>query len=293
MPYSKGARHSPDGNAFSACSTVAAIELPPALNRSEHFLNDQIGINLKVEVIAHDSQAQRALDENQITWGVQWELAPSVTLGAWRWVDVMKKLHLFRACFALGLLNSIPAIKLVVHNIEFIDKEYANNFDPNAGRKAEAEEILTDGCSFMNTAMAMEIRRVMIYTCIPTTVQGCIAGSIINLWFNGIPHGLLTNLLENGLREEAQPLMEWDQPNVMIHLWQAINKLGGVTTSRGQRLAANLGRALGLTARAWGHDRIELVDSAQDTSPIKATPAPSTTNRNPYTSGKFFYLISL
>ncbi|TFK66173.1 hypothetical protein BDN72DRAFT_158598 [Pluteus cervinus] len=507
---------------------VAAIELPPALDPSERFLNDQIGIDLKVEVIAHDSQAQRALDENQIPWGVQWELARGVTLGAWRWADVMKKLHLFRGTnsaetaykvvavmldlplppntqaahviwkeldreqaaimenrdrglglmgmwhgetdwyggqvqqlarvvkdgkgysiqlqcmekrrshrfarylgsrrilqlrvpddlvnrenkvvrlwlqrkfilcgrvfvpfhskegnaylmetnenydrssaewagdqyrhsfanfinwhnplhlneqaiskwstrFALGLSNSIPAIELAVHNIEFIDDEYADNFDPNAGRKAEAEEILTDGCGFMNTAMAMEIRRVMTYTSIPTAVQGRIAGakglwtlhptnndlepkiwirksqnkivldhfdkahrifdllasshwsssapltsqSIINLWFNGIPHGLLTNLLENGLREEAQPLMEWDQPNAMIHLWQAINKLGGVTTSRGQRLAANLGRALGLTARAWGHDRIELVD-ARDTSPIEATPAPSTTNRNPY-----------
>ncbi|TFK59804.1 hypothetical protein BDN72DRAFT_883839 [Pluteus cervinus] len=279
---------------------VAAIELPPALDPSERFLNDQIGIDLKVEVIAHDSQAQRALDENQIPWGVQWELARGVTLGAWRWADVMKKLHLFRGTNSaetaykvvavmldlplppntqaahviwkeldreqaaimenrdrgLGLMgmwhgetdwyggqvqqlarvvkdgkgysiqlqcmekrcshrfarylgsrrilqlrvpddlinrenkvvrlwlqrkfilcgrvsslstrkrfynlyisvgwltsfprrlsNSIPTIELAVYNIEFTDDKI---FDPNAGRKAEAEGILTDGCSFMN-----------------------------------------------------------------------------------------------------------------------------------------------
>ncbi|TFK62884.1 hypothetical protein BDN72DRAFT_929663 [Pluteus cervinus] len=41
----------------------------------------------------------------------------------------------------------------------------------------QAEEILTDRCSFMNIAMAMEIRRVMTYTSIPTAVQGRIAGA--------------------------------------------------------------------------------------------------------------------
>lgn len=85
--------------------------------------------------------------------------------------------------------------------------------------------------------------------------------SILNLDFNGIPHTLLTNLLERGLRSEVEPLMEWDQPNAMIHLWNAINQLGRVTSARGQRLAASLGRALGLAARDWGREAVELVNA--------------------------------
>ncbi|TFK66180.1 hypothetical protein BDN72DRAFT_900047 [Pluteus cervinus] len=518
----------PSGHQAAQPSRDIATRPPPALGPSKRFLDDQIGVDLKVEIIAHDSQVQRALDQNQIPWGAQWELARGVTLGAWGWADVMTEIQSFRGpnnvetaykvvstmmkrvlppnirphtiwkeldreqaaiienrerglglmgtwydepdwyggriqqlarvvkngktykiqlqcmekrrshrfarylgsrriiqlrvpddlvnqenkairswlqrkfvlCgrvyvpfhskegsaylmetnenydrfsanwagdqyrrsfahfinwhnplhlneqaiskwstrFGLGLSNSIPTIELALQNMEFIDDKYADGFDPSADRKAQAEEILTDGCGFMNEAMAKAVQRVMAYTSRPTALQGRIAGakglwtlhptdndpepkiwirksqnkinlpteqsskshrifelvatshysssaplkgqSIVNLSFNGVPQDLLINLLEIGLRQQVQPLMEWDKRNASsMNLWQTINLLGGVVTSRSQRLASSLGRALGLAGRLWDRDKTELAD-ARDTDPIEEMP--SSPNRQPY-----------
>ncbi|KAF8640931.1 hypothetical protein AX17_000578 [Amanita inopinata Kibby_2008] len=74
--------------------------------------------------------------------------------------------------------------------------------------------------------------------------------TILNLFFNNVPEETLTELLVNGITEEAKPLMNWGQP--MPCLWHAINKIGHVSGSRAQRLAAGKSRALGLTRREWG-----------------------------------------
>lgn len=78
--------------------------------------------------------------------------------------------------------------------------------------------------------------------------------SILNLSFNGIPDDVLVKLLEQGIVDEVMPLLDWKRPNAMTALWDAINKSGGVSGSRTQRIAAGASRALGLQRQDWGHD---------------------------------------
>ncbi|PFH49062.1 hypothetical protein AMATHDRAFT_64002 [Amanita thiersii Skay4041] len=85
--------------------------------------------------------------------------------------------------------------------------------------------------------------------------------TILNLYFNSVPESTLTQLLVEGIAEEARPLMDWTQP--MPCLWSAINKFGRVAGSRAQRIAAGKSRALGLVRREWGRDGL-VKDDAGD-----------------------------
>lgn len=101
--------------------------------------------------------------------------------------------------------------------------------------------------------------------------------SILNLSFNGIPDDVLVKLLEQGIVDEVMPLLDWKRPNAMTALWDAINKSGGVSGSRTQRIAAGASRALGLQRQDWGHDDVV---ADQDIS------GTTYTGRNEYSKGE-------
>jgi hypothetical protein len=53
-----------------------------------HFARSPFGTDLEVMVIAHSGEAQKILDDHQIAWGVQWEIARGVCSGLWTWETV-------------------------------------------------------------------------------------------------------------------------------------------------------------------------------------------------------------
>lgn len=109
--------------------------------------------------------------------------------------------------------------------------------------------------------------------------------SIINLWSNGIPNEPLIELLEHGLKEEVQPLMDWHRPNAMVHLWHAINHSGHVSGARSQRLAAGFGRVLGLQANDWGHEDVGMAEANR--GQVEETRDVVQSGRNEYSGGMF------
>ncbi|KAF9011305.1 RNA dependent RNA polymerase-domain-containing protein [Cyathus striatus] len=50
-------------------------------------------VSLDKKIIAHCDETQKLLDEKQIAWGVQYELARGITHGRWTWKDVRMNLH--------------------------------------------------------------------------------------------------------------------------------------------------------------------------------------------------------
>lgn len=79
----------------------------------EKFLDDRLGQELQVEIIAHDQQVQAAMDDKKISWGVQWELSRGVTLGVWKWSDVLPKLDKLRGDNTLAAHKVISAMKAI------------------------------------------------------------------------------------------------------------------------------------------------------------------------------------
>ncbi|KAF7790007.1 hypothetical protein EIP86_000955 [Pleurotus ostreatoroseus] len=73
--------------------------------------------------------------------------------------------------------------------------------------------------------------------------------SILNLAHNGVPNEIFVRLMDEGLRDEVNALRRWEGERAMESLWTAVDIACGVTSSRLQRLAAGLQRALGLAGR--------------------------------------------
>ena len=73
--------------------------------------------------------------------------------------------------------------------------------------------------------------------------------TIVNLRHNGVPTGVLVDLMERGLREEVAALTQWRGAGAMPLLWNAVNKASAVSFQRLRRSAAGIQRALGLTRR--------------------------------------------
>jgi len=106
--------------------------------------------------------------------------------------------------------------------------------------------------------------------------------SIINLFSNGVAQETLVRLMEEGLENVIAPLLEWEGRYAMPLLWDAINKCGGISGSRTQRLATSLNRVLGLRGRDWGSETVEMDDVKQESEEdLSAT----YTGRNPYSGG--------
>lgn len=90
------------------------------------------------------------------------------------------------------------------------------------------------------------------------------AQSLVNLSHNGISNQLFISLMIHGLTESIRGLTEWNAPNAMIRLWDAINKSGHVTGVRYQRQAGGSSRALGFQGRSYGQQDEEATDESDE-----------------------------
>jgi RNA-dependent RNA polymerase len=66
--------------------------IKPSRSTLDEFLSGPIGVDLDTSFIAHDAGVQALLDKEQISWGVQFELARGVTTGQWTWDAVKSKI---------------------------------------------------------------------------------------------------------------------------------------------------------------------------------------------------------
>lgn len=72
---------------------------------------------------------------------------------------------------------------------------------------------------------------------------------MINLAENGVPHGVLTQLLRDGLDKQIAGLLSWDGPDAMLNLWCNVSRLGGVMAARMAREAPGEARSKGYADR--------------------------------------------
>ncbi|KAK7450551.1 hypothetical protein VKT23_012860 [Stygiomarasmius scandens] len=75
--------------------------------------------------------------------------------------------------------------------------------------------------------------------------------SVVNMEFNGVPAAVFEALMEQGLKETIEPLLNWESRYSMIQLWDTINRTGAIATSRLSRLAPMISRAMGFSGREW------------------------------------------
>ena len=109
----------------------------------------------------------------------------------------------------------------------------------------------------------------------------------MNVWYNGVPEEVLVGLMESGLREQVELLMQWDGPHAMHGLWSAINTVGKVARGRLARVTAGLSRALGLNSREWGHEDIGVEEHVEGVikDALEELTAPVYTGRNEHSGG--------
>ncbi|KAF7295478.1 RNA-dependent RNA polymerase [Mycena indigotica] len=77
--------------------------------------------------------------------------------------------------YGLGFSTSKPVLEFKPENIMYISDRFADGHDPN--QKASSEQIMTDGCGFLNRAAALAIKEAVGYDKMPTMVQGRIGGA--------------------------------------------------------------------------------------------------------------------
>ncbi|KAG9125003.1 hypothetical protein FRC07_009387 [Ceratobasidium sp. 392] len=97
-----------------------------------------------------------------IAWHNNYDLNGKQTLGKWA------------SRFALGFSTSLAALTLTHDNIHFIDDIYASRANQES---AEAQEIMTDGCGFLNWVALRTIQENMGWDVFPVHVQARIAGA--------------------------------------------------------------------------------------------------------------------
>lgn len=68
------------------------INSPVPLEAAAAFARSEYGVALEVATIAYCAETQKVMDEKQIAWGVQYELARGVTQNKWDWSTVREKL---------------------------------------------------------------------------------------------------------------------------------------------------------------------------------------------------------
>jgi hypothetical protein len=118
----------------------------------------------------------------------------------------------------------------------------------------------------------------------PSSSVSLSAQSIINLHFNGVPRETLIHLMEQGLREELEPLLKWEGPHALRCLWDVVAKLGGIAKSRAVREAGAFGRAKGLKRRERGNEDGDQSDN--DEAQEEAEALVGSSGRNPYSHGE-------
>jgi RNA dependent RNA polymerase. len=73
--------------------------------------------------------------------------------------------------------------------------------------------------------------------------------TIINLAGNGVPTAAFIKLIQDGLAAVVAPLLQWEGPDAMRELWNAIARAGGVMSARRARENAGLARVKGYSDR--------------------------------------------
>ncbi|KIM46105.1 hypothetical protein M413DRAFT_16853 [Hebeloma cylindrosporum] len=73
--------------------------------------------------------------------------------------------------------------------------------------------------------------------------------TIINLAHNGVTKRVFLELLQKGLADLVEPLLDWDSPDAMRKLWSNVRRLGGVMAARRAREEAGLARVKGFSER--------------------------------------------
>ncbi|KAI0033843.1 RNA dependent RNA polymerase-domain-containing protein [Vararia minispora EC-137] len=77
---------------------------------------------IDAEIIAHDKELQRRLDEKMITWPVQFEIYRGISMGAWSADDIMERIDKF-----VGSAEEIgPKVGTIV-----LDRQTADRMDPS------------------------------------------------------------------------------------------------------------------------------------------------------------------
>jgi hypothetical protein len=82
--------------------------------------------------------------------------------------------------------------------------------------------------------------------------------TIINLAHNGVTKNVFLDLLQKGLAELVEPLLDWDTPEAMRKLWTNVRRLGGVMAARRAREEPGLARVKGFSEKDT--EEIELED---------------------------------
>ncbi|KAL0952028.1 hypothetical protein HGRIS_008673 [Hohenbuehelia grisea] len=75
----------------------------------------------------------------------------------------------------LGFSDTVPVVEFAEENMYLIDDLYSTTYVP--GTKAEADQIMTDGCGFINVSAMTLLARTMGYDSTPSAVQGRVAGA--------------------------------------------------------------------------------------------------------------------
>ena len=83
------------------------------------------------------------------------------------------------------------------------------------------------------------------------------AETIMNLAENGVKRQVFFDLLDKGLKELVEPLLDWESPDAMRTLWTNVRRLGGVMSSRRAREEVGL-------ARVKGYSEKDAEDEAND-----------------------------
>lgn len=92
--------------------------------------------------------------------------------------------------------------------------------------------------------------------------------TIINLAENGVKREVFFALLEQGLKDLVEPLLDWESPDSMRNLWTNIRRLGGVMASRRAREEVGL-------ARVKGYSEKDAEDEANDEDGFTAAAEPN------------------
>ncbi|KAK1232490.1 hypothetical protein PQX77_004341 [Marasmius sp. AFHP31] len=96
----------------------------------------------------------------------------------------------------------------------------------------------------------------LLSTSRPSSTISLSQQSVVNLWFNGVEDDTLIKLMEDGLKELVESLTSWGKEATdMPRLWDTINQLNGVTTSRVSKVAASKSRAVGITGREFSSNK--------------------------------------
>jgi RNA-dependent RNA polymerase len=84
--------------------------------------------------------------------------------------------------------------------------------------------------------------------------------TLINLAENGVPHDVLTKLLQEGLDQNVAGLIQWEGEDAMLNLWCTLATKAKVMSSRKSREASTEARA-----RGYQHSETEAHDDENGT----------------------------